>query len=39
MDLKIKIYAGRIRCIKDFGRMIIPRTELDRIFADATRYE
>jgi hypothetical protein len=30
MDLKIKIYAGRIRCIKDFGRMIIPRTELDR---------
>jgi hypothetical protein len=38
MDPKIKIY-GRTRCIKGFDRMIIPRSELDRIFAGPTRYE
>jgi hypothetical protein len=36
---KIKIYAGRIGCIKGFGRMIISGTELDRIFVDAKQYE
>jgi hypothetical protein len=34
-----QIYAGRIRCVKGFGRTIIPRTELDRIFAEARQYE
>ena len=34
-----QIYAGRLKCIKGFGRTIIPRTELDRIFAEAKQYE
>jgi hypothetical protein len=30
-----QIYAGRLKCIKGFGRTIIPRTELDRILSEA----
>ena len=34
-----QIYAGRIKCIQGFGRMIIPRSELDRMLAEAKQYE
>jgi len=30
-----QIYAGRIRCVKGFGRTIIPRSELDKILGAA----
>jgi hypothetical protein len=29
------IYSGRIRCIKGFGRTIIPRSELDKVLEAA----
>jgi hypothetical protein len=30
-----QIYAGRIKCIKGFGRTIIPRSELERLLSSA----
>jgi hypothetical protein len=30
-----QIYAGRIRCVKGFGRTIIPRSELDKVLEAA----
>ena len=33
-----QIYAGRIKPISDAGRMMIPRSELDRFLARAAEY-
>jgi hypothetical protein len=33
-----QIYAGRIKPISDFGRLIIPRSEVDRFLARAAEY-
>jgi hypothetical protein len=33
-----QIYAGRIKPIADCGRMMIPRTELDRFLPRAAEY-
>ena len=32
-----QIYAGRLKIIKAFGRVLIPKTELDRIIAEAAQ--
>jgi hypothetical protein len=33
-----QIYQGRVKAITQFGRMMIPRSEVDRILATAVRY-
>jgi len=33
-----QIYAGRIKAISDCGRLIIPRSEVDRFLARAAEY-
>ena len=33
-----QIYAGKVKAIQGFGRYIIPRSEIDRILAEATTY-
>jgi hypothetical protein len=33
-----QIYAGRIKPISDAGRMLIPRSEVDRFLARAAEY-
>jgi hypothetical protein len=33
------IYAGKIKVIADAGRMMIPRTEIDRFLAKAAKYD
>ena len=33
-----QIYAGHIKLISDCGRMMIPRSEVDRFLARATEY-
>jgi hypothetical protein len=34
-----QIYAGRIKLISDCGRMMIPRSEIDRFLARAAEYD
>jgi hypothetical protein len=34
-----QVYAGRVRVIRQLGRMMIPRTELERLSNDAAEYE
>ena len=34
-----QIYAGRVKCIKGLGRLLIPRSELDRILNEASQFE
>jgi hypothetical protein len=33
-----QIYAGRVKPISDAGRMLIPRSEIDRFLARAAEY-
>ena len=33
-----QIYAGRIKPITDFGRLLIPRSELDALLASKAEY-
>jgi hypothetical protein len=33
-----QIYQGRVKAITQFGRILIPRSEVDRILATAVRY-
>ena len=33
-----QIYAGKIRVVKNLGQMLIPRSEVERVFAGAEIY-
>lgn len=33
------IYAGKLKVITDFGRMLIPAAELDRVLGQAKPYD
>jgi len=33
-----QIYAGKVKAIQELGRLIVPRSEIDRILATATSY-
>jgi hypothetical protein len=33
-----QIYSGKVKVISDSGRMLIPRSEVDRFLARATEY-
>ena len=34
-----QIYKGRVKTITDFGRILIPRSEVERILATAAPYD
>jgi hypothetical protein len=34
-----QIYAGKVKAITEYGRMMVPASEVERILASAERYE
>ena len=32
------LYAGKLKAVTQFGRLLIPRSEIDRMMATATTY-
>jgi hypothetical protein len=33
-----QIYAGKVKAVRELGRLIVPRSEIDRVLATAAPY-